>query len=91
MRLNTAASARHLEAAKRLTYHAVAVFDAKQNARREFSMAKLFSTETPGLRGDRTRSRGTLHREALDGRALGKIPDLREHLTEKRPVDIHVG
>jgi len=34
-----------IEAAKRLTYHAVALFDAKQNAVREISMAKLFSTD----------------------------------------------
>jgi citronellyl-CoA dehydrogenase len=32
-----------IEAAKRLTYHAVAVFDAKENAVKEISMAKLFA------------------------------------------------
>jgi len=32
-----------MEAAKRLTYHAVALFDAKENAVKEISMAKLFA------------------------------------------------
>lgn len=32
-----------LEAAKRLTYHAVALFDAKQECSKEISMAKLFA------------------------------------------------
>jgi citronellyl-CoA dehydrogenase len=32
-----------IEAAKRLTYHAVALFDAKQNPVKEISMAKLFA------------------------------------------------
>ncbi|WNG18866.1 acyl-CoA dehydrogenase family protein [Cystobacter fuscus] len=32
-----------LEAARRLTYHAVALFDAKENPVREISMAKLFA------------------------------------------------
>jgi citronellyl-CoA dehydrogenase len=32
-----------IEAAKRLTYHAVSVFDAKENAVKEISMAKLFA------------------------------------------------
>jgi citronellyl-CoA dehydrogenase len=32
-----------IEAAKRLSYHAVALFDAKENAVREISMAKLFA------------------------------------------------
>ena len=32
-----------IEAAKRLTYHAVSLFDAKENAVKEISMAKLFA------------------------------------------------
>ena len=32
-----------IEAARRLTYHAVALFDAKENAVKEISMAKLFA------------------------------------------------
>ncbi len=34
-----------MEAARRLTYHAVACFDAKENAVREISMAKLFACD----------------------------------------------